>query len=158
MTSSCVQVTNLGGGLYQNNLTSTVTSCIFAENSALQAFSGEGGGVYRNGVRGDLTNIYFENNDAALNGGGVFQVRRGRWLENQRCRLTTVFHRVDWYDRTAWPLSRGNWSFAIPDKPSRGDIDTCPSKVSCTVDIIGMVLLSLPTGAVGPRPGEAWLW
>jgi len=70
-------VTNLGGGLYQNNLTSTVTSCIFAENSALQSFSGEGGGVYRNGVRGDLTNIYFENNDAALNGGGVFQVRRG---------------------------------------------------------------------------------
>ena len=70
-------MTNLGGGLYQNNLTSTVTSCIFAENSALQSFSGEGGGVYRNGVRGDLTNIYFENNDAALNGGGVFQVRRG---------------------------------------------------------------------------------
>ena len=70
-----LQVTNLGGGLYQNNLSSTVTSCIFAENSALQAFSGEGGGVYRNGVRGDLTNIYFENNDAALNGGGVFQVR-----------------------------------------------------------------------------------
>jgi predicted outer membrane repeat protein len=68
------QVTNLGGGLYQNNLTSTVTSCIFAENSALEAFSGEGGGVYRNGVRGDLKNIYFENNDAALNGGGVFQV------------------------------------------------------------------------------------
>ena len=68
------QVTNLGGGLYQNNLTSTVSSCIFAENSALESFSGEGGGVYRNGVRGDLTNIYFENNDAQLNGGGIFQV------------------------------------------------------------------------------------
>ena len=61
--------------MYQNNRTSNVGTCIFAENSALQSFSGQGGGIYRNGLRGTITNIYFEKNDAALNGGGLFQVR-----------------------------------------------------------------------------------
>ena len=99
-------MTNLGGGLYQNNLTSTVTSCIFAENSALQSFSGEGGGVYRNGVRGDLTNIYFENNDAALNGGGVFQVRASALCAGGRPYRVShqVIPRVALHHAARWPV------------------------------------------------------
>ena len=71
---------NLGGGLYQNNRTADVDSCIFAENSALQAFSGQGGAMYRNGLRGNISNNYMRNNDAALNGGGLFQVGLGAIL------------------------------------------------------------------------------
>ena len=38
---SLLQAVNLGGGLYQNNRTSAVTSAIFADNTATQAFAGQ---------------------------------------------------------------------------------------------------------------------
>ncbi len=35
----------------------------------------QGGGLFRSGLNGDVSNIFFENNNAALSGGGLFEVR-----------------------------------------------------------------------------------
>lgn len=34
----------------------------------------QGAGLFRSGANGDVTNIFFENNNAALSGGGLFEV------------------------------------------------------------------------------------
>lgn len=43
--SNLLQAPNLGGGLYQNNRTGGVDSCIFANNTVTLSFSGQVSGT-----------------------------------------------------------------------------------------------------------------
>ena len=54
-----------GGGMYQNQATSTVQNCTFEDNT--------GGGLYRNTCNGKIAGSKFTGNQAKQ-GGGVYQV------------------------------------------------------------------------------------
>lgn len=63
----------------------------------------QGGGLFRSGLNGDVSNIFFENNNAALSGGGLFEVRGSSHpsavdIESQCGRLDTaaMMHQPPW--------------------------------------------------------------
>ncbi|MCU7549933.1 T9SS type A sorting domain-containing protein [Chitinophagaceae bacterium LB-8] len=58
---------NLGGGMYNNESSPTLTNCSFSKNSADKG----GGGMYNNESSPTLTNCSFLENSAFLTGGGM---------------------------------------------------------------------------------------
>ncbi|MCP4139183.1 MAG: hypothetical protein GY755_02640 [Chloroflexi bacterium] len=59
----------LGGGMYSNNGSPTLTNLVFSNNSAKNY---HGGGLYATGSTPAITNVTFISNTAAIGGGGAF--------------------------------------------------------------------------------------
>ncbi len=79
----------VGGGMYNEDSSPTVTNCTFTGNTAFRFESGRGGGMYNDNSSPTVTDCAFVENSAGINGGGMYNrnssspiVTKCRFIEN----------------------------------------------------------------------------